>query len=173
MLTKKLAVQDELIFQTLDELVPQEHLVRRLDEVDYTFIHDIVKDLYSDDGRPSVDPIVLFKILTIKYVFHIKSLRQTLKDIEVNLAYRWFIKYPLSQKVPHYTVISYNFNKRFHKKKIGEQIFQKIFQQIFDLNILNTKEIDLSQLNLKVYQNNRDQARVAIKDEALYETTLV
>lgn len=174
MLTKRLEVQDELIIQTLDDLVPDDHLVRELDKIDYTFIHDYVKDFYSNDvGRPSIDPIILFKILIIKYIFNLKSIRHTMKEIEVNLAYRWFIKIPLSQKLPHYSVISSNFNNRYNNQKVITKIFQKIFQNIFDLNIISTNSIDLSQLNLRTYQTIYDKTKVVLSEEVLYDSQLV
>lgn len=173
MISKKYEVQDELIIQTLEELVPLDHLVRKLAQIDYTFIYDIVDELYSKNGRPSIDPIILFKILTLKYVFQIKSIRQTMKELEVNLAYRWFVKIPLSQKLPHYTVISYNFNQRFNTDHIGEKILMRIFEQILDLNILSPHELDLSKTNLKIYQTPNHKVKIKLDETALYEMTLV
>lgn len=57
----------------LDELVPQDHLVRKIEKIiDFSFIYDLVKDLYSaDQGRPSIDPVVLIKMVFIQYLFGI------------------------------------------------------------------------------------------------------
>ena len=77
----------------VDLLVPQDHLLRKIDAaVDFTRIYDLVEDLYCEDnGRPSCDPVVLFKLVMIQHLFGIRSLRQTLRDAEVNGAYRWFL----------------------------------------------------------------------------------
>ena len=74
----------------MDDLVPQDHLLRLIDKaIDWSFIYDLVEEKYcADNGRPSIDPVVLIKIPFIQYLYGIKSMRQTIKDIEVNVAYR-------------------------------------------------------------------------------------
>ena len=77
----------------MDDLVPKDHLLRLIDRaIDWSFIYDLVEEKYSsDNGRPSIDPVVLIKIPLIQYLYGIKSMRQTMKEIEVNVAYRWFL----------------------------------------------------------------------------------
>ena len=81
-----------------DMLVPKEHLLRKIDAaVDFTHIYELVEDLYCEDnGRPGCDPVVLFKLVLIQHLFGIRSLRQTMRDAEVNVAYRWFLGYTCS-----------------------------------------------------------------------------
>jgi transposase len=69
----------------LDDLVPEDHLVRKIDQViDFDFIYDVVKDTYSlDNGRPSIDPVVLIKMVFIQYLFGVRSMRQTVKEIKL------------------------------------------------------------------------------------------
>ncbi|MGZ7196509.1 transposase, partial [Streptococcus pyogenes] len=80
-------------FYTLDYLVPIDHFLRQVDEViDFNFIYELVEDTYStDNGRPSLDPVMLVKIPLIQCLYGIRSMRQTIKEIEVNMAYRWFL----------------------------------------------------------------------------------
>src|SRR3712207_9327430 len=74
---------------SLDALVPKEHIIRKIDAaIDFSFIYEKVKPFYSSIGKPSIDPVVLFKIILIQYLFGIRSMRQTIQEIEVNLAYR-------------------------------------------------------------------------------------
>lgn len=89
----------------IEDLVPENHILRDIDKaIDFSFIYDEVKELYCEDnGRPSIDPVVLFKIVMIQYTFGIRSMRQTIKEIEVNMAYRWFLGYDMLEKVPHFT----------------------------------------------------------------------
>ncbi|WP_196774138.1 transposase, partial [Streptococcus dysgalactiae] len=89
-------------FYTLDQLVPDEPLLRLVEAViDFDFIYDLVEDTYSsDNGRPSIDPVMLVNIPLIQYFYGIRSMRQTIKDIEVNTAYRWFLGLTLDDKVP-------------------------------------------------------------------------
>ena len=75
---------------TLDDLVLQDHLVRTLEAtIDWKFIYPLVKSLYSDFGRCSIDPVGLFKMIFINYTFGINSMRMTGEEIKVNMAYRW------------------------------------------------------------------------------------
>ena len=99
----------------MDDLVPQDHLLRLIDRaIDWSFIYDLVEEKYcSDNGRPSIDPVVLIKIPFIQYLYGIKSMRQTIKDIEVNVAYRWFLGLEMYDPVPHFSTFGKNYTRRF------------------------------------------------------------
>ena len=100
---------------SIDDLVPQDHLLRIIDKaIDWSFIYDLVRDKYSpDNGRPSIDPVVLIKIPFIQYLYGIKSMRQTIKEIDVNIAYCWLLGLELGEKVPHFTTFGKNYKRRF------------------------------------------------------------
>ena len=87
----------------MDDMVPQDHLLRIIDKaIDWSFIYELVEEKYSpDQGRPSMDPVTLIKIPFIQYLYGIKSMRQTIKEIEVNVAYRCFLGLDMFDKVPH------------------------------------------------------------------------
>ena len=107
-------LQKENVTISLEKLVPENHLLRIIDKaIDFNFIYDEVEDLYSDKGRPGIDPVSLFKIVFIQYLFGIRSMRQTIKEIEVNVAYRWFIGYSLTESVPHFSTFGKNYVRRF------------------------------------------------------------
>ncbi|MBC1515066.1 transposase, partial [Listeria sp. FSL L7-1510] len=75
--------RNQLVAISLDDLVPEDHLVRKVDNViNFDFIYPLVEHTYSPTGRPSVDPVVL-----IQYLFGIRSMRQTIKEVETNMAY--------------------------------------------------------------------------------------
>lgn len=81
-----------IIFNTLNDLVHQDHLVRKLDNcIDFTFIEDLVKDLYSSFGRQNIPPFVLFKLIFISIIFGINSMKRTCEECKVNIAYRCFL----------------------------------------------------------------------------------
>ncbi|KOC37104.1 transposase, partial [Clostridium botulinum] len=90
MLTNNERKQNQLELVYIENLVPENHILRKIDKfIDFSFIRDLTKDLYCpDNGRPSVDPVVLFKMLFIGYLFGIRSERQLVKEIQVNVAYR-------------------------------------------------------------------------------------
>ena len=113
-----------------DMLVPKGHLLRKIDAaVDFTHIYELVEDLYCEDnGRPGCDPVVLFKLVLIQHLLGIRSLRQTMRDAEVNVAYRWFLGYTMSQSLPHFATISYAFCHRFTADVI-EGVFRWILEE--------------------------------------------
>lgn len=98
-----------------ESLVPAEHLLRQIDAaVDFNRIYEMVAPLYSEDnGRPSVDPVVLFKMVLIQHLYGLPSLRRTAEEVDLNIAYRWFLGYTLQEETPHFSTVSYNFRHRF------------------------------------------------------------
>ena len=87
----------------LEGLVPQDHLLRKIDSaIDFTHIYDFEENLYcTDNGRPSVDPVVMFKMVLIQHLYGIPSLRRTVEEIRMNVAYRWLVGYFLNEPIPH------------------------------------------------------------------------
>ena len=124
-------IQSEMILYTLDELVPEESLFRKIDKyIDFTFIYDKVKDLYcSNNGRNSIDPVVLFKLVFIQALDGLKSMRKTCEKAKVDLEYRWFLGIPLGENPPHYSTFSQNYIRRFQGTTVFEEIFVEIVEQ--------------------------------------------
>lgn len=90
MLNDRSQIQSALEFVSIDELIPADHLLRKMEKaIDFSFIHDLVKALYcADNGRPALDPTLLFKLLLVGYLFGVRSARQLIREIQVNVAYR-------------------------------------------------------------------------------------
>ncbi len=88
MLNKSIDKRDQYEMISISELVPNNHLLRKVDTIlDLNFVYELVEDKYClDNGRPSIDPVILVKILLIQRLFGIKSMRQTIKEIETNVA---------------------------------------------------------------------------------------
>ena len=124
---------------TMEEMVPKDSLFRKIDKyIDFTFIYEKVKDLYCEDnGRPSVDPVVLFKIVFIQAIEGIKSMRQTCKKIKVDAEYRWFLGIPFGEDTPHFSTFSKNYERRFKNTKIFEEIFIEIVNQAIKYNLID------------------------------------
>ena len=131
MITKNSQNKGQMQLVSLDQLVPEDHLLRKIDRyVDFSFIYDLVEDKYSaDNGRPSIDPVTLIKIPVIQCMFGIKSMRQTIKEIEVNVAYRWFLGLDFFDDVPHFSTFGKNYKRRFEGTDLFEQIFTHILYQ--------------------------------------------
>ena len=97
MMTERFGMQLKMYALTIEDLVPQEHFVRKVDElIDFSFIYDEVRDLYSLYGRPSIDPVVLIKSLLLGYRYGIDSERDLELEIQVNNAFRWFLRIDLT-----------------------------------------------------------------------------
>ena len=132
-------IQSEIILYSLEDLVPQESIYRKIDKyIDFTFIYDKVKDLYcQNNGRNCVDPVVLFKLVFIQTIDGIKSMRKTCEKIKVDLEYRWFLGIPLGKSTPHYSTFSQNYIRRFQGTTIFEEIFTQIVEQAVNLNLVS------------------------------------
>ena len=138
MLSKKENVQSELILYTMEDLVPEDSLFRKIDKyIDFSFIYDEVKDLYCENnGRPSIDPVVLFKLVFIEALDGLKSMRKTCDKIKVDAEYRWFLGIPFGQETPHYSTFSQNYIRRFKGTDIFEKIFVNIVEQAIKYNLV-------------------------------------
>ena len=87
-------------------------------------------------GNPSIDPVVLFKIVFVQYLYGIRSMRQTIREIEVNVAYRWFIGYDLTEDIPHFSTFGKNYKRRLEGTDIFERIFGKCpYQSPTDMGV--------------------------------------
>jgi len=141
-MTKKDFKNDCIILNTLNDLVPQDHLVRKLDNcIDFTFIEELVKDLYSDFGRPSIPPVVLFKLIFINIIFGINSMRRTCEECKVNIAYRWFLGLSMYDEIPNYSTWSQNYIRRYKDSDVFNQIFDKILNQAIDYNFIDMETV--------------------------------
>ena len=163
-------IRKQMQIVCIDDLVPQNHLLRVIDKaIDWTFIYDLVRDKYSSDtGRPSIDPVTLIKIPLIQYLYGIKSMRQTIKDIEVNMAYRWFLGLELYDPVPHFSTFGKNYTRRFKDTDIFEQIFQHILEECYKFKLVDPTEIFVDATHVKARANNRKMQKKIAHEEALF-----
>ena len=150
-------------FVSLDAMVPENHLLRKIDAaIDFDRIYDFVKDLYCEDnGRPSIDPVVLFKIVLIQHIYGIPSLRRTLEEINMNMAYRWFLGYPINEAIPHFSTVSYNFKHRFDQQTI-EHIFRWVLNIAAEEGYLDTEAIFIDGTHIKANANTKKKAKKSV-----------
>jgi len=171
MLKNRSPQQTELEMVTLESLVPSDHLLRKIDaHIDFSFIRDRVEHLYClDNGRPALDPEVLFKILVIGYLFGIRSERQLMREIEVNVAYRWFLRLRLTDKVPDASALSQNRRRRFSGSTIYQEIFDEIVLQAMGADLVDGGTLYTDSTHLKADANkNRFDRKVVAKSRADY-----
>jgi len=153
---------------SIEDLVPKDHILREIDKaIDFSFIYEMVKDYYcANNGRPSIAPVVLFKIVLIQYTFGIRSMRQTIKEIEVNVAYRWFLGYGLTEPIPHFTTFGKNYIRRFANTDIFEQIFNKILSEAVKAGFVDASAVFIDSTHIKANANNHKYINEVVKVEA-------
>ena len=141
----------------MDDMVPSKHMLRLIDKaIDWSFIYDLVEDKYcSDNGRPSMDPVMLIKIPIIQYLYGIKSMRQTMKDIEVNVAYRWFLGLDMLDPVPHFSTFGKNYTRRFKDTDLFEQIFGRILEECMKFHLVDSSIIFADATHVKACANSK------------------
>ena len=125
MLTKKINQQAEIIMYTMNKIVPQNSLFRKIDKyIDFSFIYGEVKDLYSENnGKPSIDSVILFKLVFIQALGGIKSMRKTCEKIKVDVEYKWFLVIPFGYDTSNYSTFSQNYIRSFADTQVFENIF--------------------------------------------------
>lgn len=123
--------RDMVEFVVIDQLVPKEHLLRKIDAaVDFNRLYEMVEPLYCEDnGRPGIDPVVLFKIVLIQHLYGLPSLRRAAEEVSANICYRWFLGYTLQEKTPHFSTVSYNFRHRFTEETV-DRVFAWILDEV-------------------------------------------
>lgn len=110
---------------SLEQLVPKDHLVRRLAGVlDLDWVRPATAEHYSPTGRPSLDPVVIAKLLLLGYLYNVPSERQLMREVQVNLAYRWYLRYDLNEAIPHHSDLSKA------RTRFGLAFFERLFADI-------------------------------------------
>jgi transposase len=156
MLEKNVNNRNQVEIICLEDLVPDNHLLRKIDRaVDFNKIYDFVEDLYcTDNGRPSIDPVILFKMVLIQHLYGIRSLRRVADEVSVNVCYRWFLGYGLNEPTPHFSTLSYNFRNRFNSETV-DKIFNWILDEIATVGYLNPEAVFIDGTHIKANANTK------------------
>jgi transposase len=127
----RLEAQVNLLYRLrIEDHVPQEHLLRRIDWLlDFDAIRQSLADLYSHTGRPSVDPELMLRMLLIGYLYSIRSERRLVEEIHLNLAYRWFCMLVLDGRVPERSTFSKNRHGCFADGDIMRSLFESVVEK--------------------------------------------
>lgn len=122
--------QGQLFYSfNLDEVVPNDHLVRQIAAVlDLSWVYSELEPFYPTIGRPSIDPALMIRMLIIGYVFAIRSERALCRDVQVNLAYRWFCGLSIEDKIPDHSV----FSRARHDRLRDSDIFRRVFERVVE-----------------------------------------
>jgi len=169
MLTKKETTKrNQVKMVCIEELVPNNHILRKIEAaMDFSFIYDEVKELYClDNGRPSIDPVVLIKLVMIECLFGLNSMRRTIRECEVNMAYKWFLGYDIDEKVPHFSTFGKNYVRRFEGTDIFEKIFERILKEAINSGFVNTETIFIDGTHIKANANTKNNYKETVKKQA-------
>ena len=155
--------RDRLEIVGISSLVPRDHLLRKIDAaVNWERLYDMVEPLYcKDNGRPSVDPVVLVKMVLIQHLYGLPSLRRTADEVYLNNAYRWFLGYTLQEETPHFSTVSYNFRHRFTAETV-DGIFSWILEEVADAGYLSAKAVFIDGTHIKANANTKKQVKAEI-----------
>ncbi|MEH6954492.1 IS1182 family transposase [Neobacillus drentensis] len=166
MFKPKESSQNEYEFVSIDELVPDNHLLRLIDKyIDFSFLLEKVRPYYSDDnGRPS-GPLILFKMMFIGYIYGIRSERQLQREIEMNVAYRWFLGLKFKDPVPHHSTISWNRQHRFNVTDIFQELFDETVLQAMNHKMVGGRVLFSDSTHLKANANKHKYTKQEIEVE--------
>lgn len=169
MMTKRPKRNYQMEMINLEDIVPQDHFLRIIEKYfDWDFIYKEVEKQYSTHGKPSIDPVVLFKIHIIKFLFHEDSLRRTYESLKYNNLYRWFIGYNLNEEVPNHSTYSKNYSRKFCKLEndILQIVFDKVINLLIEYNCLDMTAVYIDSTNTKAYANKKKNHKEMVKIEA-------
>ena len=128
MMGRQASGQEQLFYEFhLDDVIPADHLVRMIDAVlDLSWVHAELAPHYPAIGRPSIDPVLMIRMLIVGYVFGIRSERLLCREVQVNLAYRWFCKLDIECRIPNHSAFSRARNERFRDSDIFRRVFERV-----------------------------------------------
>src|SRR5262245_28182332 len=128
MMGRQKSDQGQLLYSfCLDQVVPDDHRAREIAAVlDLSWVHSELAPHYSHLGRPSIDPVLMIRMLIVGYVFAIRSERLLCREVQVNLAYRWFCGLSIEDKVPDHSAFSRARNERFRESDIFRRVFEHV-----------------------------------------------
>jgi transposase len=122
--------QRQLFYEfNLDDVIPPDHLLRRLNvfaTAALADLHEQLKQFYSEIGRPSIDPDLMIRMLLVGYCYGIRHERRLCQEVALHLGYRWFCKLDLDDRVPHHSTFSVNRLGRFRESEILRHIFERV-----------------------------------------------
>ena len=123
----------------LDDRIPKDHLLRRIDgfvTAALADVHERLEPYYSEIGRPSVDPELMIRMLIIGYCYGLRSERRLTQEVELHLAYRWFCRLDLDDKVPDHSTFSVNRHGRFRDSNILRHVFEAVVRACMNAGLV-------------------------------------
>ena len=130
--------QMAMLFVDIESLIPETHLLRKIERmVSFDFIYDLLAPYYPATGRPSVDPVSMFKMLLIGYLYGIKSERRLVEEVQLNIAYRWFCGFELDDTIPNHSTFSKTRTRKWQQSDLFQKAFYEIVKQCIDSGLID------------------------------------
>lgn len=156
--------KNQLEFVSLEQLVPHDHLLRKIENAtDFDFIHKLTKEYYSNLGRPCLDTVTLFKIALLNFLYGKNSIRATLEEAKVNMAYRWFLNLSLSEAVPNYSTFTQNYIRRYKDTDVFEKIFTVIVTRLIEQSLVDASVIFVDGTHIKANANKHKSIKKEVR----------
>ena len=165
MLKQRRERQQQMDVVIMEQMIPENHLLKIVDRVvDFSFIYDLCAPLYcADNGRPAIDPEILFRMLFVGYLYGIKSERRLEEEVNYNIAYKWFCGLGLTEKAPDATTISQNRRRKFKDNNIAEQIFNGILKQCIEKGLVGGAILYTDSTHIKAKANKHKKELVTVE----------
>lgn len=129
--------QIQMVILDIDSMIPENHLLRQIkDRADFDFLYKNAAPCYSNNGRKSIDPLILIKMLLVGCLYRIKSVRRLDDGVSLNLACRWFCRIDLMHRAPDHSAFSRNRKQRFKDAGIFREIFNEIVLKCIRLGVV-------------------------------------
>ena len=134
--------QMSMLILDIEELIPGNHLLRQINQlVSFDFIYDLAAPYYPANGRPSVDPVSMFKMLLVGYLYGIKSERRLVQEVQLNIAYRWFCGFELGEKIPDHSTFSKTRVRKWNESGFFQKAFLEIVRRCIEQKLIDGKEM--------------------------------
>lgn len=164
MMGRKDDYQSKLEFIDLNMIVPSNHILRQINEkIDFSFIYNKMEKYYSRLGRKSLDPVLLYKMLLIGYLFNVDSERELEQEVNLNIAYRWFLGLDLTDPVPDHSTFSQNRRRRFKDSTVFQEIFDDIVKLCIEKGLVTGEVIVTDSTHIKASASKSKVEKVTVE----------
>jgi transposase len=140
MMGRQVVDQSQLFYLfNLEGRIPAHHLLRRINPTVTRILAGIrerLEPFYSEIGRPSIDPELMIRMLIVGYCYGIRSERRLCEEVDLHLAYRWFCRFDLDDKVPDHSTFSVNRHGRFRKSDVFRHVFEAVVRACMDAGLV-------------------------------------
>ena len=134
--------QMAMVFVDMASLIPENHLLRKINQmISFDFIYDLEAPYYPANGRPSVDPVSMFKMLLVGYLYGVKSERRLVQEVQLNIVYRWFCGFELTDKIPDHSTFSKTRLRKWNESRLFQEVFWEIIRRCVKSDLVDGKEL--------------------------------